>query len=71
MPAQSDSMAARKYYVRHVRDLLNLTQEQFGQRLGLSLDTISRWETGATTIPPWRMDAVRQLEIEHWKGKRK
>ena len=44
-----------RQFLRTLRDLLGLTQDQLGILLGVSGNTISRWETGKTqptlTIP--------------------
>ncbi|MFH1941749.1 MAG: helix-turn-helix domain-containing protein [bacterium] len=35
--------------VKEIRLSLELTQEEFAHRLGVTLCTVSRWETGKTT----------------------
>jgi len=33
-------------FIRDLRQLTGLTQEQFGLRIGVSYETVSRWENG-------------------------
>jgi len=35
--------------IRRLRDKLGLTQEDFSRLLGVSFQTVNRWENGATT----------------------
>jgi putative transcriptional regulator len=53
------SRAVSAKLVRDVRKRLNLTQEKFASRLGVSFPTVSRWENGWTRPSPL---AFRQLE---------
>lgn len=39
-----------KNYISEIRKSLNLTQEQFGDRLNVTQSTISSWEKGRTDI---------------------
>jgi len=39
-----------KNYIAEIRKSLNLTQEQFGDRLNVTQSTISSWEKGRTDI---------------------
>lgn len=45
--------------VKEIRQSLGLTQEEFAHQLGVTLCTVSRWETGKTT--PSRL-AIRQIQ---------
>ena len=47
------------YFVRALRQLSGLTQGQFAERLGVSYETVSRWENGK--MQPSSL-ALRQLE---------
>jgi putative transcriptional regulator len=47
------------HFIRELRQLSGLTQEQFGLRVGVSYETISRWENGR--MQPSSL-ALRQLE---------
>jgi len=46
-------------FVRELRQLTGLTQEQFGMKIGVSYETISRWENGR--MQPSSL-AFKQLE---------
>lgn len=46
-------------FVRELRQLVGLTQEQFGMKIGVSYETISRWENGK--MQPSSL-ALKQLE---------
>lgn len=46
------------YLIRELRQLLGLTQEQFGLQVGVSYETINRWENGKMQPSPL---ALRQL----------
>jgi len=34
--------------VKHIRESLKLTQEEFAHQLGVTLSTVNRWENGKT-----------------------
>jgi DNA-binding transcriptional regulator YiaG len=46
--------------IRELRHRLDLTQEKFAARLGVSFPTINRWENGHTAPSPL---ALRQIEL--------
>jgi putative transcriptional regulator len=46
-------------FIRELRQLTGLTQEQFGLRVGVSYETVSRWENGR--MQPSSL-AFKQLE---------
>src|SRR5262245_20086944 len=50
--------------LRAIRASLNLTQEQLGERLGVSFATISRWEGGANTPQKAARAAIEALAAE-------
>ncbi|MCX7027797.1 MAG: type I restriction-modification system subunit M N-terminal domain-containing protein, partial [Spirochaetes bacterium] len=50
--------------LRHIRDKLGLTQEQLGERLGVSFATVNRWEGGQTKPQKAAMDAIAALAVE-------
>ena len=64
--------------IRHARERLGLTQEQFGLYLGRrmrrghypSIRTITRWETGATRLGPLYGTVLLQIvrEVEAHDG---
>lgn|GEM_PF-290254 len=46
-------------FIRELRQLTGLTQEQFGMRIGVTYETVSRWENGR--MQPSSL-AFKQLE---------
>ena len=50
--------------LRHIRDKLGLTQEQLGDRLGVSFATVNRWEGGQTKPQKAAMEAIAALAVE-------
>jgi transcriptional regulator with XRE-family HTH domain len=48
-------------FVRELRLLTGLTQEQFATSLGVTYPTISRWENGRTTPSPLAMEKLQAL----------
>ena len=62
------------HFIAQLRKEQNLTQEQLGQKLGVTNKTVSRWETG-TYLPPvevlWLMSTLFGVSInEILTGKR-
>lgn len=47
--------------ITKVRDKLNLTQKQMSEKLGVPINTLSRWETGATTPDANSLAAIHSL----------
>lgn len=47
--------------VKKIRRVLDLTQEEFAHRLGVTICTVSRWENDKTT--PSRLAKMRLQEI--------
>jgi putative transcriptional regulator len=47
--------------IRHLRRQLNLSQEQFAGRLGVSFKTVNRWENGHTTPSPMALKLIAAL----------
>lgn len=48
--------------VRAARQRLGLTQAELAARLGVDVMTISRWERGARTPPPYLAQTLAALE---------
>ena len=47
--------------VRELRERTGLTQEKFAARLGVTLPTISRWETGRAKPSPLALEKIKEL----------
>jgi transcriptional regulator with XRE-family HTH domain len=54
--------------VRSLLAGLGLTQHEFADQLGVSLNTVSRWATGTTEIPVWLADYVDVLSTLGHRG---
>jgi len=48
-------------YVRDSRDALGLTQAQFADALGVTIRTVSNWETNAVPLPDSRRRHIELL----------
>jgi len=53
------SQLARK--IRQCRRLKDLTQEQLARSIGVSLNTVQRWESGKTQPSPLAMEKLQSL----------
>jgi len=47
--------------IKSIRDKLDLTQEELARKLGVSLSTVSRWETGGSM--PSQLAKRRLLDL--------
>ncbi len=47
--------------VKRLRKSLNLTQEQFAQRLGVARESVARWEVGMVKTRGLSLKALRDL----------
>lgn len=47
--------------IKAARKILNLSQEQFAQKLEVSVRTIGNWEKGAVAIPPAKLEKIKTL----------
>ena len=57
-------------HVRYLRDRMGLTQQQFGDRLGVTGQTVYRWEAGISSPSPRiRQLIVRMLDTHRGGGK--
>ena len=50
--------------VRHLRAVLNLSQEQLAAKLNVSFATVNRWESGKVEPQKAQLDAVQKLMEE-------
>jgi DNA-binding transcriptional regulator YiaG len=50
--------------IRELRQQLHLSQERFAQRLGVSFQTVNRWESGKTNPSPMATKLIQQMLIE-------
>jgi transcriptional regulator with XRE-family HTH domain len=63
-PARERRFAALRSCLRHAREALDLSFDQFGRALGVSGETIRRWESGAVAIPEAQWSVVTLLDQE-------
>lgn len=47
--------------IKTARKTLNLSQEQFAQKLEVSVRTIGNWEKGAVSVPPAKLEKIKTL----------
>ena len=47
--------------IRHCRVSQGLTQEQLARNIGVSLNTVQRWESGKTRPSPLAMEKLQEL----------
>ncbi|MBD2463655.1 helix-turn-helix transcriptional regulator [Oscillatoria sp. FACHB-1407] len=50
--------------VRQLRQDLNLSQEKFAAKLGVSFKTVNRWERGHTLPSPMALKRIEDLSYE-------
>ena len=50
--------------LRHRREMLGMTQQQFAERLGLARRTVQYYESGELAIPRTVQLALQSLELE-------
>ncbi|AFY73563.1 putative transcriptional regulator [Synechococcus sp. PCC 7502] len=48
-------------FVKELRYRLGMTQEQFAMELGVTLNTINRWENGKSHPSPLALEKITQL----------
>jgi DNA-binding XRE family transcriptional regulator len=51
-------------FIRTLRQAMSLTQEQFGQRLGVNKITVSRWERGSSKPSDQALRAIAKLRAD-------
>ena len=47
--------------IKQCRDLKNWTQEQLARNIGVSLNTVQRWESGKTLPSPLAMEKLQRV----------
>ena len=57
---QSDAAALVKELRRH----LDLTQEQFAQKVGVTYSTVNHWENGKRAPQPFLLRRLREMKSE-------
>jgi putative transcriptional regulator len=57
---------ARK--IRQCRDVKGWTQEQLARNIGVSLNTVQRWESGKTRPSPLAMEKLQELLADVLEG---
>ncbi len=50
--------------IKVLRKRLNLTQEQFAQRVGVTYSTVNHWENGKRTPMPFLVKRLLEMEEE-------
>ena len=48
-------------FIRELRQQLDLSQEKFAAKLGVSLRTINRWENGSTVPSPMALKLIEEM----------
>ena len=47
--------------LKHCRTIMGLTQEQLARNLGVSWNTVQRWESGKTRPSPLAMEKLQEI----------
>jgi len=55
--------------LRAQRKALELTQQELADKLGVTRNTVNRWEAGTMKVPPYLDLALKQIEAEQKKQK--
>ncbi|MBN2136688.1 MAG: helix-turn-helix transcriptional regulator [Sedimentisphaerales bacterium] len=50
--------------IRRLRSRLDLTQEQFAAKVGVTFSTVNRWENGKGSPSPLAMRRIEELQEE-------
>jgi len=50
--------------IKELRDKLDLTQEQFAQKVGVTFSTINNWEKGTRTPHPFLFQRLMEMAEE-------
>ena len=57
--------------IKHLRQQLSLTQEQFAQKVGVTYSTVNHWENGKRTPHPYLIQRLLEIKKELPEGKGK
>ena len=57
--------------IKELRERLDLTQEQFAQKVGVTYSTVNHWENGKRTPQPYLVRRLLDLKQELDSAKRK
>ena len=50
--------------VKRIRKHLNLTQEQFAQKVGVTYSTVNNWENGKRNPQPFLLNRLLEIEAD-------
>ncbi|HEY9884121.1 MAG TPA: helix-turn-helix transcriptional regulator [Thermosynechococcaceae cyanobacterium] len=71
LPASAEHRTDISIFVRQLRHLLDLTQAEFAEKLGVSTPTIARWETNKSHPSPLALmqlkNTLHQLKESPYK----
>jgi len=65
------SHAMTRNELKQIRSRLGVTQTQLAEQLGVTQNTVARWEMGARGIPEPTARLIERLAAEGRKAKRK
>ncbi|MHC4156215.1 MAG: helix-turn-helix domain-containing protein [Planctomycetota bacterium] len=55
--------------IKRLRTVLELTQEQFAAKIGVTVSTVNRWENDKGEPSPLAMLSIKRLQEKHRKRK--
>jgi len=70
MSANKTSGSNRSDMIKRLRIQLDLTQEQFAARVGVTFSTVNRWEAGRSQPSPLALREIERLAEKVSKAKR-
>lgn len=53
-------LSSWSFIIRELRQRLNLSQERFAQQLGVSFQTVNRWESGKANPSPMATQLIKK-----------
>jgi putative transcriptional regulator len=54
--------------VKHLRERMGLTQEQFAQEVGVTFSTVNLWENGRRRPQPYLLKRLLEMEASLGRG---